>query len=118
MAMPWSLRRTQKAVNTSLSLSGPPEPGAHADIAAEPRAKRAKTGNFDPAERVADAQMKYLAHAPPEVTDYIDKHFRHLLPDEERKQMHLDHPRPDCDAMQVPRVDEAMDRWLGRQAVA
>ena len=89
------------------------EPDAHADIVAEPRAKRANTGNFDPAERVADTQMKYLARAPPEVTDYLERHFRRLLPDEERKQMHLDHPRPDCDAMQVPRVDEAMDRWLG-----
>ena len=80
---------------------------------AEPRAKRANTGNIDPAERVADTQMKYLACAPLEVTDYLERHFRRLLPDEERKQMHLDHPRPDCDAMQVPRVDKAMDRWLG-----
>ena len=89
------------------------QPNVRAEIAPEPRAKQATTGNFDPAESVADAQSKYLARTPQDVTDYIDKHFRRLLPDEERKQMHLDHPRPDCDAVQVPRVDEAMDRWLG-----
>ena len=66
-------------------------PDARADIVAEPQAKRAKTGNIDPAARVADAQLKYLARAPPGVTDYIDKHFRRLLSDEERKQNNAVH---------------------------
>ena len=89
------------------------EPDAHADIAAEPQAKRAKTGNFDPAERVADVQMKYLACAPPEVTDYIDKHFRVCSQTKKGSRCTLTTCARTATPCWFPRVDEAMDRWLG-----
>ena len=51
---------------------------------------------FDP--RGAQGQRN-IYNAPPEVNDYLETHFRRVLPDDERREMQSVHPRPNTDVL-------------------
>jgi len=87
----------------SPSLGGRLTPGALENAAAGP---------FDPSLLVG-ASATYLFDAPPQVKDYVETHFRKILPDATRKVMTEMHPRPRTDAMMPQKVDDAVVTWMG-----
>ena len=68
--------------------------------------------SFDPTKLESSAG-RFVFDAPEVVAQYMKTHFRHLLSDEERREMLSVHPRPLVDALQVPKVDESVTSWLG-----
>ena len=72
------------------------------------------TVQFDPQEDVVSSS-KLLFQAPSVVQSYLEKHFGRTLSEDERKAMQEVHPRPDCAAMQCPKVDEHIMKWLGNR---
>lgn len=62
---------------------------------------------FDPAVQPEDSW-----EAPAVIKTFLDKHFNKSLSEEERKKILKDFPKPSCDAVQVPRLDDQLKEHL------
>lgn len=62
---------------------------------------------FDPAIQPEDAWSP-----PDNIVKFLDRHFNKSLSEEERKAILKDFPKPSCDSVQVPKLDDQLKEYL------
>ena len=68
---------------------------------------------FDPASLVKSKEGTFLA--PPMMKKYLDKHMKRCLSKEERDAMFKEHPKPDLQSCNPPKVDKYISEILGKR---
>ena len=104
------LQQCQMSPSLSVSTGSTVTDSLASLTSAEPQAKKPYDPKGDSESR---SLSQYHFRAPKAINEYLEQYFRQAQTDDVFKDMTTSDPRPDCDVMYVPEVEESIQVWLG-----